>query len=84
MIEAAKGQANDGLFEVWEDNLEAVTMFMRLQTQWTVVNTTFIGLNYQSIDFLFRIYQVQNPSEMMDDLRAMEVAALSVLNQSKE
>lgn len=68
-------------FEVFEDNWKTVEMFMRLQTQWIVgAMGGFIGLNYQSIEFLFRIEGVENQRDMLADLQAMEVAALQVLN----
>ena len=59
-------------------------MFMRLQTQWRVIDGGFLGLDYQSAAFLFKIHDVANPAEMMNDLQAMEMAALRVLNKRKE
>lgn len=59
-------------------------MFARLQTQWNVVNGCFVGMNYASAAFLFKIHGVENPSALMDDLQTMEVAALQVLNKRKE
>ena len=61
-----------------------MTMFLRLQTQWNVINGAFIGLNYQSVDFLFRIHNTEQPSAVMEDLQAMEIAALQVLNKRKD
>lgn len=72
------------MFGIWEDNAETVLMFMRLQTQWNVIAGAFIGLNYQSAAFLFKIHSVANEAEMMDDLQAMEIAALQVMNKRKE
>lgn len=71
-------------FEVWEENADALVMFMKLQTQWHVIEGGFIGLNYQSVQFLFTIGAVANQAEMMDDLQAMEMAALQVLNKRKD
>lgn len=68
-------------FEVLEENWEAVGMFMRLQTQWVVGGMgAFIGLNYQSVEFIFRIEQVKNQRELLADLQVMEQAALQVIN----
>jgi hypothetical protein len=61
-----------------------VVMFMRLQTQWQVIPGGFVGLNYQSAEFLFKIHHVANKAEMMNDLQAMEIAALQVLNKRKD
>lgn len=67
-------------FEVWEENWPTVTMFMRLQTQWIVTMGGIVGLNYQSVEFLFRIEGIDNPREMLADLQVMEAAALDVMN----
>lgn len=82
MIESIDTAAHD--FEVWEENAEALHMFLKLQTQWNVTQGGFIGLNYQSVAFLFTIGAVANQAEMMDDLQAMEMAALRVLNKRKD
>lgn len=71
-------------FEIWEENKDALMLFLKLQTQWNVIDGGFIGLNYQSVQFLFTIGVVANQAEMMDDLQAMEMAALQVLNKRKD
>ena len=76
--------APDTDFGVWEENAETIVMFMRLQTQWRVVEGAFLGLNYQSAEFLFKIHSVADPAAMMNDLQAMEMAALQVLNKRKD
>jgi hypothetical protein len=67
-------------FEVLEENWQAVSMFMRLQTQWVPMMGGVAGLNYQSVEFLFRIEGIENQREMLADLQAMEIAALQVMN----
>lgn len=84
MVEAAQAEPDAGLFEVWEENAVTVMMFMRLQTQWNVVNGAFLGLHYPSVEFLFRIHAVEDAAAIMDDLQAMEMAALQVLNKRKD
>lgn len=84
MIQAASAEPDGHLFGVWPDNADTVMMFMRLQTQWNVIAGAFIGLNYQSAQFLIKIHGVENEAEMMDDLQAMEIAALQVMNKRKE
>lgn len=80
----ATAPVDDGLFGVWEENADTVVMFMRLQTQWRVIDGGFVGLNYQSAEFLFKIHSVADPATMMNDLQAMEMAALQVLNKREE
>ena len=72
------------LFEVWEENAAALRLFMRMQTQWNMLEGGFIGLNYQSLQFLFTIDKVEDQAEMLDDLQAMEIAALQILNKRKD
>lgn len=84
MIDQAAGNKSDNLFGVWEENAETVVMFMRLQTQWRVTDGVFLGLNYQSAEFLFKIHSVADAAAMMNDLQAMEMAALQVLNKRKD
>lgn len=67
-------------FEVLEENWPAVSMFLRLQTQWVPSMGGLLGLNYQSVDFLFRIEGTENQRELLADFQVMEVAALKVLN----
>lgn len=84
MIAAMSPDQDADLFGVWEDNADTLVMFMRLQTQWHVIAGGFVGLNYQSAEFLFKIHGVADAAAMMDDLQAMEVAALQVMNKRKE
>lgn len=53
---------------------------MRLQTQWVPSMGGMMGMNYQSVDFLFRIEGIENQRETLADLQVMEVAALQVMN----
>jgi len=80
IAEAVQQGSPDQEFEVWEDNWPTVAMFMRLQTQWVTNVGGVVGLNYQSVEFLFRIEGVDNQREMLADLQVMEAAALRVMN----
>jgi hypothetical protein len=63
-------------FEVWEENWEIVEMFLRLQTQWRVGMNGRTGLDYVAAEWLFRLFSVEKPSEMLEDLQVMEAAVL--------
>ena len=81
VVEAVQEASPTRDFEVLEENWQTVAMFMRLQTQWVVGGMGgFIGLNYQSAQWLFTIEGIQNQRELLADLQVMEVAALQVLN----
>lgn len=84
MIEAATADPDATLFGVWQENAVSLMMFLRMQTQWNVINGAFVGLNYSSAEFLFKIHAVEDAAAIMDDLQAMELAALQVLNKRKD
>ena len=74
-------------FEVWDENWDAVTMFLRMQTQWTTTMAGYLGLRYDvllSAGGLFELYNVENRREMLEDLQIMEAAALSELAKGKD
>jgi len=71
---------------VFEENWESVELFLKLATQWRVGGMGgFLGLDYASVDAVFRIYKVKNRPERLDDIRVMELSAVGILNEkSKE
>ena len=80
VVQAVQETSPTNDFEVLEENWQVVSMFMRLQTQWVPSMGGMIGINYQSVEFLFRIEGIENQREMLAELQVMEVAALQVLN----
>jgi hypothetical protein len=70
-------------FEVWEENWSIVEMFLRMQTQWRIGFSGPTGLDYASLDWLCRLYAVQDPVPLFEGLQVMEAAALSAFNKKK-
>jgi hypothetical protein len=68
-------------FEVWEENWPAVEMFLRCQTQWRPTMGGVCGLDYTAVEWLFRLYEVENQPAVLEDLQVMEAAGLKILNQ---
>jgi len=69
---------------VWDDNWDIVTMFLRMQTQWTTSMAGYVGLKYEvllSSGGLFDLYNVDNRRDMLEGLQIMEAAALSELSK---
>lgn len=64
------------VFKVWPENWEAVLMFLRLQTQWRHGSRGPAGLDLSVAAWLFSLYQVQSPRQMLEDLQIMEAAYL--------
>jgi len=69
--------------EVWEDNWEAVMMFLRMQTQWNVSMSGLVGLNYQALETLMRLYHVKEPVELFEKVQVIERAALVKMNTKR-
>jgi hypothetical protein len=67
-------------FKVWPENWEAVVMFLRLLTQWRAGPRGLIGLDYRAAEWLFSLYQVTQPRELLEDLRIMELALLDEIS----
>jgi len=69
---------------VWEENWDVLNMFIRLSTQWHTSMAGLTGLNYQSLEWLCKLYAVKDPVAMFEGVQVMEMAALSVLNKRKK
>lgn len=72
---------------MWEENWEAVMMFLRLQTQWSVTMGGYVGLKYEVLlgaGGLMSLYDVDNPRELLEEIQVMEAAALSELNKERK
>jgi len=69
-------------FEVLEENWPAVEMFLRLQTQWRTTMSGLLGLDYGAVAWLLRLYEVEDPRALLEDLQVMEAAALLSMNRS--
>lgn len=83
VVEQCRQQAAVEDFDVLAENRDTLAVFLRLSTQWTIVNGCVFGLNYQSVEFLFRVFDVKDPAETLDDLQAMEGAALAIFSERK-
>lgn len=71
---------------VWDENWEAVSMFLRMQTQWTVSMAGYTGLRYEVLvcsGGLFDLYDVEDRRTMLDDIQVMEIAALNELHKDQ-
>ena len=58
-----------------------VEMFLRVQTQWRTTMSGVIGLDYAALQWLFRLYEVEEPRSLLEDLQVMEAAAMVVINR---
>jgi ABC-type thiamine transport system substrate-binding protein len=65
---------------VWEENWPVVEMFLRVQTQWRATMGGVLGLDYGAVAWLFKMYAVEDPRPLLEDLQIMEAAAMLVIN----
>ena len=66
---------------MWEENWLALEMFLRCQTQWRASMNGVIGLDYGAVAWLFKMYAVEDPRALLEDLQVMEVAVLTIMNK---
>lgn len=52
-----------------------------MQTQWRTTMSGVIGLDYAAVRWLFKLYDVEEPRALLEDLQVMEAAAMSVINK---
>lgn len=74
-------------FEVWEENWEAVMMFLRMQTQWTVSMSGCIGLKYEVLlcsGGLFDLYNVEDRRDVLERIQVLEATALTELRKRSD
>lgn len=69
-------------YEVWPENLEAVQLFLRCQTQWRTGPNGLIGLDYGVALSLAKLGEAADPLALLDDLQAMEMEALDLINKA--
>lgn len=74
-------------FEVWDENWDIVMMFLRMQTQWEVSMSGYVGLKYDVLlvsGGLFDLYDVENRREVLEGLQVMESTALSEFRKKSD
>ena len=67
-------------FELLEENWPVVERFLRCQTQWRTTMSGVLGLDYGAVAWLFKMYAVEDPRALLEDLQVMEAAAMMVIN----
>ena len=79
-IEDLQNRKQSKVFEVWEENWQVVEMFLRVQTQWRSTMSGVLGLDYAAVQWLFKLYEVDDQRTLLEDLQVMEAAAMSAIN----
>ncbi len=68
---------------MFEENWAVVEMFLRLQTQWRTSMSGVLGLDYVAVEWMLRLYGVEDQRSMLEDLQVMEGAALTLINKKE-
>ena len=56
-------------------------MFIRCQTQWRVGFSGIIGLDYTSVIEMIKLYNIDNPIDMLENLQIIETSVLRQINK---
>lgn len=70
--------------EVWPDNADALAVFSRLMTQWTVSHNGPVGISYPSIPIVCQVLGTAHNADLHDALMAMESEALRVFAEKRK
>lgn len=72
--------------EVWEENYPSFQVFNALGTQWRYSMSGVTGIDYNVIPNVFRLLGIKRTewSQIFDDIRIMESAAITEINKQKD
>jgi hypothetical protein len=68
-------------FEVFKENMPAVELFLRVQTQWRTSVGGVTGLDYASVISTAKLYSVEDLPSVLEDLQIMEATAMAEFNK---
>lgn len=71
-------------FEVIPAAWPAVVMFLRLQSQWRVGSAGIVGLDYNAVRWMFELYEVAEPRQLLGDLQIIEATVVEILNEREK
>ena len=59
-------------------------LFIKMMTQWRTTMGGVIGLDYSVLQMLFDLYDVNNRTDIFEDIQVMEREAMSHMNKEKK
>lgn len=75
----AEAIADADTIELWPENVESFSIFMRLQTQWRTSAAGYTGMDYAGVAAFLRLARVKSTPQLFADIQAMETATLQAL-----
>jgi len=79
-INAMRKAAKAAQFEVWEENWQALQVFLQCQTQWRVSMAGLVGLDYAAVAWVLKLYEIDDQRSTLEKIQVIEAAVLQVLN----
>lgn len=86
MLEELQAESDRGkAFEVLEENWPVIDIFCAVQTQWRVGGMGgIVGLNYQSVELMFKIYETPDKRDVFECLQIMELEILRLQAEKRK
>lgn len=71
-------------FELWPENVEPLSLFHRLQTQWRHGPRGPVGMDYAGVRAALEFMSIPVTPDVFRQIQTMETAALEVLRKVKD
>ena len=67
-------------------NWLAMTIFVQIQTQWRIDQGVLIGLDYNALQWIFKLNkkQIKKPLEILADLQVLEAKIVETVNDKNQ
>ncbi|UBU50403.1 DUF1799 domain-containing protein [Cobetia amphilecti] len=76
--------AEPGVYELWEEHLTALDVFLSCRTQWRVISgmsgAHHQGLDYSALESVMRMKAIEDPGGTLVQIQHIEAGALEVMN----
>ncbi len=76
-------QAETEDFELWEEHVPVVELFMRCIRQWRTAGEAFLGIDYTVLAWVSKLSGIEPTLQLLDDFQIMEAKAVDILNEQK-
>lgn len=70
-------------YELWEEHLPVVELFVRSIRQWRTAGEAFIGIDYVAVETVAKLSCIELTSELFGDFQIMEARAVDLMNEKK-
>lgn len=71
-------------YELWEEHIPVVELFLRVIRQWRIAGESFLGIDYNVLEWVCRLLGMEPTLALLDDFQVMEAAAADILNEQSK